>query len=112
MAASKIELELKLDAALLEDRKADTEIVTCLLPAPLSAAGDLLAAMRPRLERLVLRAPVLGAKLRGTVIRFTAFDRDGSSREYTGRLEAGRLAGESQVGIGGRPLAWSAKREP
>ena len=63
-------------------------------------------------EREGRRVHVLGAKLRGTVIRFTAFDRDGSSREYTGRLEAGRLAGESQVGIGGRPLAWSAKREP
>lgn len=68
VAASKIELELRLDAALLEDRKADTEIVTCLLPAPLSAAGDLLAAMRPRLERLVLRAPVLGAKLRAPTL--------------------------------------------
>lgn len=68
VAASKIELELKLDAALLEDRKADTEIVTCLLPAPLSAAGDLLAAMRPRLERLVLRAPVLAAKLRAPTL--------------------------------------------
>lgn len=68
VAASKIELELKLDAALLEDRKADTEIVTCLLPAPLSTAGDLLAAMRPRLERLVLRAPVLAAKLRAPTL--------------------------------------------
>jgi protein ImuB len=68
VAASKIELELKLDGALLEDRRADTEIVTCILPAPLSAAGDLLAAMRPRLERLVLRAPVLGAKLRAPTL--------------------------------------------
>lgn len=64
VATSKLELELKLDAALLEDRKADIELVTCVLPSPLSAAGDLLAAMRPRLERLVLRAPVLAAKLR------------------------------------------------
>lgn len=68
VAASKIELELKLDAALLEDRKADTEVMTCVLPSPLSAAGDLLAAMRPRLERLVLRAPVLAAKLRAPTL--------------------------------------------
>lgn len=68
VATSKIELELRLDAALLEDRKADTEIVTCILPAPLSTAGDLLAAMRPRLERLVLRAPVLAAKLRAPTL--------------------------------------------
>jgi protein ImuB len=68
MAASKIELVLRLDAALLDDRKADAEIVTCVLPAPLSTAGDLLAAMRPRLERLTLRAPVLSAKLRAPAL--------------------------------------------
>lgn len=68
VAASKLELELKLDAALLEDRRADTDIITCILPSPLSAAGDLLAAMRPRLERLVLRAPVLAAKLRAPTL--------------------------------------------
>ena len=63
-------------------------------------------------ERDGRRVHVLGATLRGTEIRFTAFDRDGSSREYTGRLEGGRLGGESQLGIGGRRLDWSAKREP
>lgn len=64
VAASRIELELGLDAAMLEDRTNAKERVVCELPAPLSAAGDLLAALRPRLERLVLRAPVLAAKLR------------------------------------------------
>jgi hypothetical protein len=34
------------------------------LPQPLSSASDLLAALRPKIERAVLVAPVLGAKLR------------------------------------------------
>jgi len=67
VAASRIELELGLDKGMLRDVGGNpVEVVTCELPAPLSAAGDLLAALRPRLERLVLRAPVLTAKLRAT----------------------------------------------
>jgi SAM-dependent methyltransferase len=53
---------------------------------------------------------VLGPRLRGTEIRFTAFDRDGAARSYSGRLEGGRLVGDSHVGIGAQPLAWSATR--
>ena len=34
------------------------------LPAPLSNAADLLAALRPKIERITLAAPVLGATLR------------------------------------------------
>jgi hypothetical protein len=34
------------------------------LPQPLSSASDLLAALRPKIERAELLAPVLGAKLR------------------------------------------------
>ncbi len=64
VAASRLELELGLDAAMLEDRSNAKERLVCELPAPLSSAGDLLAALRPRLERLVLRAPVLSAELR------------------------------------------------
>jgi SAM-dependent methyltransferase len=53
---------------------------------------------------------VLGATLRGTEIRFTSFDRDGTSRQFTGRLEGDRLVGESRVGNDARPLPWSATR--
>ncbi|MBX3192291.1 MAG: DNA polymerase Y family protein [Labilithrix sp.] len=65
VAAARVELDLLLDAALLEggDRERRTQIALDL-PAPLSSAGDLLAALRPKIERLALRAPVLVAKLR------------------------------------------------
>ena len=61
-------------------------------------------------ERGVKSLHVLGATLRGTEVRFTAFDRDGTSRQYTGRLEGGRLMGESHAINGTRALAWSATR--
>jgi protein ImuB len=71
-AAGRLELELRLDAAMLEDRSPKTEarsaIVAIDLPAPLSLPGDLLAALRPKIERLVLHAPVLAAKLRAPVL--------------------------------------------
>ena len=64
-------------------------------------------------ERAGRNVPVLGARLRGTEIRFTSFDRDGTSRNFTGRLEGGRLVGDSHVlGSEGRPVAWSATRAP
>lgn len=61
-------------------------------------------------ERDGKRSPVLGARLRGTEVRFNAFDRDGTSRSYVGRVEGGGLVGESHDGAGGRPLPWSARR--
>jgi SAM-dependent methyltransferase len=54
---------------------------------------------------------VIGARLRGTAIEFSSFDRDGASRHYTGRLENGRLAGESGGWPGIKPLAWRAVRQ-
>jgi len=54
---------------------------------------------------------VRGARLRGTEIQFSAFDRDGESRNYTGRLEGDRLVGQSGGWNGGKPLAWSAVRD-
>lgn len=54
---------------------------------------------------------VVGARLRGTGIRFTSFDRDGASRQYTGRLEGGRLLGDSRIWPDVKPLAWSASPE-
>jgi protein ImuB len=90
VAAARVELELHLDAAMLSlsaarvtmlatandnsrelsgrHEKISVEIVALDLPAPLSTASDLLAALRPKIERLVLGAPVLGAKLRAPVL--------------------------------------------
>lgn len=67
VAADRIELDLAIDVALLsEEERARGRIqqIAIDLPAPLSSASDLLAALRPKIERLVLRAPVLSAKLR------------------------------------------------
>lgn len=84
VAASRLELELHLDAAMLREqrdeapssssscgersKKIKVAVVELDLPAPLSSASDLLAALRPKIERLVLEAPVLGAKLRAPVL--------------------------------------------
>jgi hypothetical protein len=62
-------------------------------------------------ERDGKRLHVLGAKLRGTEIQFTTFDRDGTSRHFRGRLEGARLVGESYLGSDARSLAWSAIRQ-
>lgn len=62
--ASRIELELFLDAAMIEGGAARSDVVALDLPAPLASAPDILAALRTKLEKLVLRAPVLRAKLR------------------------------------------------
>ena len=72
VAASRIELDLLLDTALLPSHERQSEgrvqRIAIELPAPLSAASDLLAALRPKIERAVLRAPVLGAKLRAALL--------------------------------------------
>lgn len=64
VAASRLELVLSLDHAMLADGASRTDTLVAELPAPLSAAADLLAALRPKIERHALRAPVLGVKLR------------------------------------------------
>ncbi|AKV02572.1 DNA polymerase IV-like protein ImuB [Labilithrix luteola] len=77
VATSRIDLVLGLDAAMLREAEGDSgerdsgdreQVVSLELPAPLSSASDLLAALRPKLERLVLRAPVLTAKLRAPAL--------------------------------------------
>ena len=52
---------------------------------------------------------VLGARVRGTEVRFTAFDAEGNTRHYSGRVEGERMAGDSE-GIDIPRLAWSAVR--
>ncbi len=71
VAASRVELELQLDAAMFaanDKMREPREIVGLDLPAPLSGGADLLAALRPKIERVVLEAPVLRAKLRAPVL--------------------------------------------
>ena len=52
---------------------------------------------------------VIGARLRGTEISFTAFDRDGHSRTFTGIVHGNRMSGDSTSG-NDNPLGWSAAR--
>ena len=75
VAVDRLELDLAIDVALLspEERARAAENgriqqIAIDLPAPLSSASDLLAALRPKIERLVLRAPVLSAKLRAASV--------------------------------------------
>ncbi|MCL2722926.1 MAG: hypothetical protein FWD69_00675 [Polyangiaceae bacterium] len=68
VATSRLELVLSLDRALLEDASKHEEIIVFDLPSPLSRAQDLLSALRPRIERLALCAPVLSAKLRAPLL--------------------------------------------
>ena len=49
---------------------------------------------------------IIGARLRGTEIRFTSFDRNGDVRHYTGRVEGARMSGTSDGD--GKP--WVATR--
>jgi protein ImuB len=73
VAASRLELDLALDVALLREETTENERprvqrIALELPQPLSSASDLHAALRPKIERAVLLAPVLGAKLRAAVL--------------------------------------------
>jgi SAM-dependent methyltransferase len=64
----------------------------------LSAAG----------ERDGTPLPVIGLALRGTEIRFTAFDRDGAVRHFRGTVSGAGMAGDSEGE--GAPMRWSARR--
>ena len=54
---------------------------------------------------------VIGARLRGTELRFTSFDPDGHSRHFTGQVNGDAMRGESE-GQGVAPRSWSARRLP
>jgi hypothetical protein len=51
--------------------------------------------------------PVIGARLRGTQISFTSFDRDGGVRHFRGTVHRARMSGDSHGE--GRPLRWRAQ---
>ena len=64
-------------------------------------------------ERAGGPVPVLAPRLRGPELAFATFDADGSARHYRGRIEAGRMSGDSEVQgdvHGVRPRPWSATR--
>lgn len=63
-------------------------------------------------ERAGRSLHVLGPRLRGKEIAFASFDRDGTSRSYSGRIEGGRLVGESHAGGATPRVSWSATRLP
>ena len=54
---------------------------------------------------------VLGARVRGNEVSFSAFDHDGEARNYVGRLVQGRMVGEACAWDGSKPVAWTAVRE-
>ena len=60
-------------------------------------------------ERMGKAVNVVGARQRGTEIRFTSFDVDGGARHFGGRIKAGQMSGESE-GQEVRPLRWRASR--
>jgi SAM-dependent methyltransferase len=66
--------------------------------------------LEARGERAGKAVHVIGTQLRGTVIGFVSFDADGSVRHFRGRVEAGRMSGDSD-GPGIRPLRWTASRD-
>jgi SAM-dependent methyltransferase len=60
-------------------------------------------------ERAGRPVNVIGARLRGTELQFTSFDRDGNVRYFEGRVADGRLVGSSS-GPGIEAKAWNAMR--
>jgi SAM-dependent methyltransferase len=66
-------------------------------------------ALRASAQRGGSSAPVIGVRLRGTEIQFTAFDRAGNPRRYRGQVGGATMRGSSSAD--NLPtLAWSAQR--
>jgi hypothetical protein len=59
-------------------------------------------------ERAGREINVIGARLRGTEIHFTSFDRNGDVRHFEGRIDGSRMSGHSEAGGERRP--WTASR--
>lgn len=72
--------------------------------------GQIHQLLTTRGERDGRPVNVVGARLRGARIEFTAFDADGSARRYSGRIDGGSMSGESE-GLGVRPRRWIAVRD-
>lgn len=61
-------------------------------------------------ERTGKPVSVIGARLRGTEIRFTSFDADGGSRQFLGRLDGSRMHGTSD-GQDVPTMRWGAVKD-
>jgi protein ImuB len=64
MGASKVELELELDRAMLREGAAPKDALAVAISSPLVKATDLFAVLRARIESYVVSAPVLAVTLR------------------------------------------------
>ena len=94
-----------------------------VVPADISGAWDVTAPdeklqvrIEQKFQKLVTTGEragkpvsVIGAQLRGTEVRFTAFDRDGIARRYVGRIDGARMAGTASADHGAS-LRWGALR--
>lgn len=67
-------------------------------------------ALTIRGERAGRPVNVIGARLRGTEVRFTSFDADGGARQFSGTIESGQMTGDSE-GQDVPALRWSASRD-
>ena len=109
------------ETIVVEERKGYLWVVPAAVEGTwrVSVSGqDLRLRLRQRYQKLEATGErdgreikVLGPRLRGTEIHFSVFDRDGEARHYSGRLEGGRIAGESRNWVGTALLRWSAVRE-
>jgi hypothetical protein len=66
--------------------------------------------LQARGERGGRQVNVIGARLRGTAVSFTAFDTDGSARYFEGRIDGDRMSGTSG-GYGLESRSWTGSRE-
>ena len=57
-----------------------------------------------------LNTTLRDAHLQGNAIRFSFTDADGRVREFTGRINGNRMAGESKGLVPGRRLRWQATK--
>jgi len=65
--------------------------------------------LKTRGERGGKELHVIGARLRGTQLRFTSFDPDGHGRHFTGQVNGDAMRGESE-GQGIAARSWTARR--
>jgi protein ImuB len=103
---SRMELVLALDRALVPAGESRTHAVTCILPAPMHRASDLLGVLRARLDGISLPAPVLGCTLRaleispqhGRALHLFAAESKAEKHLVQITAELGALIGAARVG--------------
>lgn len=106
MQTSRMELVLGLDRALVPAGESRAIAVTCVLPAPMHKASDLLGVLRARLDGIELPAPVLGCTLRALEISpqhgkaLHLFSAESKAEMHLAQIaaELGALVGNARVG--------------